>query len=710
MTEQKTPITNDLSDIRPVKFGRYLLLEKIGYGGMAEIYKAIVGGVANFTKVVVIKRIHMRLSNDPAFVEMFVREANMTASLQHPDIVQVFEMDEVEGQKYIAMEFVNGRDLQKMMARANKIGIHFPVDVALRIVFHVANALSYAYNAKDPYGKPMKIIHRDVSPSNIIASFGGEVKIMDFGVAMAATYNEKDTGLLKGKLGYMSPEQISGKEIDHRSDLFSLGIILFELLVLRRLFAGKTDIKTVLNVQRADIERKLKRHADIPEGVQDILRKLLAREPENRYSTAKEVMVDIENYCNKHGLQQNDELVSTFIHKLFPKESEEEILPLGIEELTDPKIGIKARQDFKPVDTGENITKRKDIPIEDTPVKEEMPEPIEPDMIESVGMHTQVNKRTLSQSSFRLKGKDGQVFGPILYTDMIHMIDSGAITRDELCSVNQEDWVRLRDVKGLKDKFAPNTWKMGQVTFKGKFNKFVFPRLLYRILSDGPSTGRLILKNNGLKKEIDFKDGRIQIILSNLKQELLGNYLLSNGLLSKDDLQKAVALVSENKFKLGDALIRLGLVQPFKMIEYLHGQMKNKFMEIFSWQDGQYFFVDGMEPRKQVVQLDLDPMIMTMEAIRSFYKLEEFVKVVGPHLNNALSKNEHSRLKLESLSLTPRELRAAHLLGANRIPKKAMDVVKGSHDWPLIVYRVTFILVQMGFYKFERASKGTHFG
>lgn len=707
MTDQKTPITDRLSDVRPVKFGRYLLLEKIGLGGMAEIYKAIVGGVANFTKVVVIKRIHLRLSKDPAFVEMFVREANMSASLQHPDIVQVFEMDEVEGQKYIAMEFINGRDLQRMMARANKIGAQFPVDVSLRVIYHVANALSYAYNAKDPYGKPMKIIHRDVSPSNVMVSFDGEVKIMDFGVAKAANNEEKEGGWLRGKLGYMSPEQVSGKEVDHRSDLFSLGIILFELLTLRRLFAGKSDLRTVLNVQKAEVERRLKRHPGIPEGVRNILRKLLARDPDGRYSTARDVMTDIENYMDEQELQKSDAIVSAFIHELFPKESEEEILPLGVEELTDPKI--RASGMFDAV-SEKDLPKREDVPIFEDSAEAVRPISIAPDKIQGAGAATKVQKIALPRSSFRMKNKDGKLFGPIDYTELIHMIDAGAVTQDEMCSINQEDWIRLRDVPGLRDKFSSNSWNIGQVTFRGRFNKFLFPRLLYRILADGPARGRLILKKNGVQKEVDFKDGRIQVILSNIKQELLGNYLVGHGILSPSDLQKAVEAARQRKLMLGDALVRLRLVQPFRMIEYLQGQMKDKFMEIFTWVDGQYAFVEGVEPRNQAVQLDIEPMLLTMEAIRKLYTLDELAKIIGPHINEPLVKEEHPRLKLEALSLTARELRAAHLLGSSRIPRKAIDATTGPYNWQLVVLRVTFILVQMGFYKFERASKGTHFG
>jgi len=707
VTEEKTPVTEDLSDIRPVKFGRYLLLEKIGHGGMAEIYKAIVGGVANFTKVVVIKRIHLRLSKDPAFVEMFVREANMTASLQHPDIVQVFELGDVDGQKYIAMEFINGRDLQRMMARANKIGMQFPVDVALRIVFHAANALSYAYNAKDPYGKPLKIIHRDVSPSNVMVSFSGDVKIMDFGVAKTANYDEKEGGWLRGKLGYMSPEQVSGKEVDQRSDLFSLGIILFEILTMRRLFAGKTDLRTVLNVQRAEVDRRLKRHPEIPEGVQDILRKLLTREPNDRYSTAKAVMTDIEAYMDENGFEQSDAIVSTFIHKLFPKESEEEILPLGIEELTDPKIGTSRMF----ITQKDDPSKPDNLPLADkTPVVEdERLVTIRPNTIESSGPPTKVSKMDPAQSSFKLKNKDGKTFGPIAYTDLLHMIDSGSVTADEMCSVNQGNWIRLRDVPGMKGKFKSNAWNMGQVTFRGRFNKFVFPRILYRILADGPACGRLILKRKGVQKEVDFKDGRIRIILSNIREELLGNYLVDSGVLSQDDLQKAVESSREKKLMLGDSLIRMGMVQPFKMVDYLHGQMKAKFMEIFTWMDGQYAFVEGVDPRDQTVQLDLDPMLLTMEAIRKKYTIEALTKVVGPHLNSPLIKDENPRLKLDALSLTARELRAAHLLGINRVPSKALDATVGPFDWELTVLRVTFILVQMGFYKFERISRGTHF-
>ncbi len=713
--EQNPPVTDGKSNIKLVKFGRYLLLEQIGQGGMADIYKAIVGGVANFTKVVVIKKIHLRLSSDPVFVEMFVREANMVASLQHSNIVQVFELGEADGQQYIAMEYIHGRDLRRIMARANKMGVKVPLEVALRVVSEVAKALWFAYNAKDPYGKPMKIIHRDVSPSNVMVSFAGEVKIMDFGVAKAATYKEKETGRLSGKLGYMSPEQIKGKPVDHRSDIFSLGIILFELLTLHRLFAGKSDLRTVMNVQKADIDSKLKQHPEIPNEVQDILRRFLAKDPDDRYQTAQEVIADIKAYTSKAGLPQDTNIISGFVRKLFAEESQEEILPEGLTAEIIKKIEAAKAEESRTTQVRQLVEKPAS---QTTNPKEDSESGYEATSSHSTRPGTEMPWATntaskpapegtahfLETSTFKLKTRNDKTFGPISYEQLLTMIQAGSVSQDEMCSVNNGAWIKLGNIRPLRSKFVTGSEQEGEVTYKGHFNRFAFPRILYKILTKGPTKGRLVVKNMGVQKELDFKQGHIRVIKSNIKKELLGNYLLSHGIISLEDLQKAVELATEKRLMLGDALIRLGMIQPHEMVEHLQGQMKAKFMELFTWTDGQFSFIENVEPRHQAVQLDLDPVTSMMEAVRKLFTLDELSRIIGPYLNTPLEKEANPKWKLDSLSLTARELRAAHLLGINKIPQKALEATVGPYDWRLIVYRITFMLVQLGFYRFGQAS------
>lgn len=278
-------------------FGRYELLDRIGLGGMAEVWRARVGGVGGFEKIVVIKKILPSFASNRTFIDMLLAEARLCAVLQHANVVQTYENGEIDGIFYIAMEYVPGHDLFKVLSRATQTQYRIPPEICLLVASEVAKGLHYAHNAKDHYGRSLNIIHRDVSPSNVIISESGEVKVMDFGVAKATPGGQREnatrSGVLKGKLGYMSPEQVTGRPFDHRSDIFSLGIILYESLTLKRLFLAKTDLETLVNIRDARIEQKFKKHAYIEEDIREILRKSLARDPADRYPTALAMHDDI---------------------------------------------------------------------------------------------------------------------------------------------------------------------------------------------------------------------------------------------------------------------------------------------------------------------------------------------------------------------------------------------------------------------------------
>jgi serine/threonine protein kinase len=303
-------------------FGRFDLLDRIGLGGMAEVWRARVAGVGGFEKILVVKKILPAFAQNKTFVDMLLAEARLCAVLQHTNIVQTYENGEIDGQFYIAMEYVAGPDLFKVLSRATQVGQRISQDLCLFVAAEVAKGLHYAHHARDHYGRPLHIIHRDVSPSNVIISEAGEVKVMDFGVARATPGgqpNEHATraGVLKGKLGYMSPEQVTGQPFDHRSDIFSLGIILYESLTLKRLFLAKTDLETLVNIRDARLEHKFKKHSYIDDGVRAILRKALARDVGDRYPTAMAMHDDIIKHLFNHKLQVTNSHLSSFIAKLF---------------------------------------------------------------------------------------------------------------------------------------------------------------------------------------------------------------------------------------------------------------------------------------------------------------------------------------------------------------------------------------------------------
>lgn len=270
------------SNTFPQNFGPYVLTAKIAMGGMAEIFRAKSFGAEGFEKVVVIKRILPHFSEDEGFVTMFKDEARVAAHLTHANVVQVFNFDEVEQLFYIAMEYVEGRDLKRVLDVGAKLGKPLSIAQAVYVMIEASKGLDYAHK-RVVDGSPLNIIHRDVSPHNVMVSFAGEVKIMDFGIAKAASRSTKTrVGTVKGKCAYMSPEQARGKNLDARSDLFALGVCLWEMLTGKRLFVGETDFETLNNVLKAEVPPPSELNPEVPKELDAIVLKSLAKNVEDR--------------------------------------------------------------------------------------------------------------------------------------------------------------------------------------------------------------------------------------------------------------------------------------------------------------------------------------------------------------------------------------------------------------------------------------------
>ncbi|MCB0393880.1 MAG: serine/threonine protein kinase, partial [Bdellovibrionales bacterium] len=236
--------------IQPEYFGKYILLDKLATGGMAEVYLAKSLGAENVSKLLAVKRILPQFSQNQEFVEMFKEEAKIAMNISHGNIVSIFEFGEERGQFFIVMEYVEGRNLRQVLNRLNKTDIYFGIEDIVYLIKETAAGLDHAHRHVDPTtGKPLNITHRDVSPQNVMLSFEGEIKIVDFGIAKAESKLETTrAGTLKGKFGYMSPEQAEGMEVDYRTDIFSLGIVLWELLARERLFLSNNEVNTLKKI------------------------------------------------------------------------------------------------------------------------------------------------------------------------------------------------------------------------------------------------------------------------------------------------------------------------------------------------------------------------------------------------------------------------------------------------------------------------------
>ena len=298
-------------------YGPYRLLERVAVGGMAEVFRAKRSGVEGFEKVVAVKRILSHLSDNKEFVDMFIDEAKMVAGLTHPNIVQIFDLGKIERSYYIAMEYVHGRDLRTILRRARERGVAVPLELSAFVVSRVCAALEYAHRKRDEEGHPMLLVHRDVSPQNILLSFEGDVKLTDFGIAKAASKATiTDKGALRGKLLYMSPEQAWGTAMDRRSDIFSLGIVLYEMLTGQKPFLGTSEMSILETVRQCRVAPPTTLNPRIPEKMERVAMKALERDPEIRYQDAGEMHRDLERVLHE-GRPPTPRDITLLLEQLF---------------------------------------------------------------------------------------------------------------------------------------------------------------------------------------------------------------------------------------------------------------------------------------------------------------------------------------------------------------------------------------------------------
>ncbi|MGD8388105.1 MAG: protein kinase [Desulfobacteraceae bacterium] len=306
-----------MAQFKPTKLGKYTLLDRIAVGGMAELYRAMIRGDQGFEKLIAIKRLLPHLADEDNVVTSFIDEAKLAALLQHRNIVQIYDFGSMEGNYFIAMEYLFGKDLQAMIKKANELEYNLKLETALFMATQICEALDYAHNRKDLQGNPLHIIHRDVSPQNIFITYGGEVKIIDFGIAKASSQSsETQQGAIKGKIAYMSPEQAEGKRVDHRSDIFASAILLYEMLTGTRMFNG--DAMEVLSqVREARFQPLEAIVPHLPPEIYSIMHRALSLHPDQRYQTSGEMLADLNLCIHKRGLHQNSQGLALFMKDLY---------------------------------------------------------------------------------------------------------------------------------------------------------------------------------------------------------------------------------------------------------------------------------------------------------------------------------------------------------------------------------------------------------
>jgi len=322
------------------QFGKYLLVRQIATGGMAEVYLARQTGPGGFEKQCVIKRMLPQLAIDKQFVQMFLDEARIAAHLAHPNIVQIFDFGQVGADYFIAMEYVRGVDLNQLLASS---GGRVPPAIALRIIAAVAEGLDHAHRATDSRGQPLGLVHRDVTPSNVIVSYDGVAKILDFGIAKAsARVSRTEVGVIKGKLPYMSPEQVAGEPLDGRSDIFSLGTMLYELTVGEKPFDGSNPAEISLKILHDDPRPPEVLVDGFPTELSALILRALTKRPVDRFDSARDFHLAIEEATGRLGARATSHDVAAFVSSAIPPRPEEEPSGAGADapEATDLTVAM----------------------------------------------------------------------------------------------------------------------------------------------------------------------------------------------------------------------------------------------------------------------------------------------------------------------------------------------------------------------------------
>lgn len=575
----------------PIPFGRYTLERKLARGGMAEIFLAKSRGAHGFERTVVIKRIHPEHAEEPKFVDWFIEEARLMMRLVHPKVVQVHDFGEVDGQYYLAMEYVKGIDgleLLRSCARRRWRPSHI---IAAQIMADVLDALQYAHALKDDEGRPLNIVHCDVSPSNIFLSDLGEVKLSDFGIAtMGGRRAGAETGYVRGKHGYLAPEVISGLPVDHRADIFSAGVVLAELVMVQRLFRGKNYLDVLMQVRDGNLERLDSFGQHIPQDLRQILEYALARDPYLRYQEAGAFRDALHRYLYDRQQLLRSTSIRRFMHRL-----------------TDPEATLPTPPPAMKAEEGHSSTSRPPGPaflhgrrrILLGPPPEMVPPPLYPTREEQdtdraaeepIGPMSSTQEISLGGGDDFFSG-ESLPSAPVLPPLVVPLLaDPQAPDDDPMAHLDSGVY---RDLPRPVPSFR---WNLAE-------------RSLVAILFElavATETGLLVVRESSLVKELYLHEGDPLFVASNAREELFGQFLIGQGVLTEEELNRALAILPQYKGRLGETLVALRLLRPMQMLRLLTQQVRQKVLNAFRITDGYASYYRGITCDRAVAPLGLD--------------------------------------------------------------------------------------------------------
>jgi len=620
----------------PSQFGRYTLIERLAAGGMAEVFRAKIVSSHGFEKVIVIKRILPHLAADPAFVSMFIEEAKLMAQLTHPKIVQALDFGDVGGQYFIALEYIDGADALALLRAAAQKRVRVPLHLVVFVVAEILDALDYAHTALDMDGRPIRLVHRDISPSNIFIARHGEVKLGDFGIAHADDRGaETQAGTLKGKYGYMSPEQVVGGALDGRSDLFAVGIVLAEAFMGRRLFTAQNDLDVLLMVRDARIERLDRYGHDIPPELSAIVRKALRRDPAQRYQTAAEFRDQLADYLFAQGVRVGPadlrafmaDLVDTSPEALARVQQRGRRLSAPLSKAapgpavtynvagSGPRAAPAAGEAPRSTGRGDGLPAA-------------MPPASEPESWSGAILHSS------GRGTGWTPAAPSPAFGPGAGSGPTPTYNDPRTDVGRFISAAPE---RPPDLAGDLGVISPLRL-LADVTVAGE-------------------TGLLRFERDHEVKEVFLQAGAPESVNSSVPGDRFGAYLVARGVLRQAELEMALGMLPHFSGKLGDTLVGLGLMRPLDVFRQLSQQVRDRVIDVFRWSRGSFAFYRGVQNGQESFPLDLDAFEILGAGVLTV-PLEDLEGRFSALLDSKPRRSDRRRIDPDAFRLgpTPREV------------------------------------------------------
>ncbi len=641
------------------RLGEYELVRRIATGGMAEVYEARRPGPRGFAKRVALKRILPQLAMDDRLVRMFCAEARVHAALTHPNLVSVLDFGEAAGELYLVLEYVDGVALSEVLRSVAARKRAVELAPALHIAREVAAGLAYAHQYRDDDDAPLGVVHRDVAPNNVLLGRAGEVKLTDFGIVHSAWSDVRTApGELRGKVGYVSPEQARGQRVEARSDLFSLGVVLAEMLLGAPLIPGSTELEILKNLQSRSWESLAGLSAATPPAVLSLLQRLLAKSPRNRPPRAQLVVEELDRITSSLGLRMSAHSLSLWLADsgIVRLESNVRVTPSH----ASPGCDGSHRAPEAPPAPREELSTLVD---EDAlkPVVVALPAPSWP---EDGPLRSRAPGPTPTLR-YRLRRPGGQVLGPLSLSSVLSLLATARAGLDSELAREDGPFLKLSRAFELTRLASRPLYRFFEPIAVLANERYPVERaslaahvLRLALLS---RTGLLVFRQGAEQRRVYFEGGVPTAMASTDPSELLGAQLLHTGTVAEADLERVLESGYRSGCQLGESLVRAGLISNEQLGCAIDEQRVRRLTALLGADGGDLFFVEGASSGEQSLAISQPPLGPIVTALRSAYPESELLALLGGLDRTALSPSPSCVAVRSALSLSAEEAYAFDL-------------------------------------------------